>query len=287
MKKVVKMFTVLGMGALLVGLAVDAVEKQWEQQAKKQQGKRREEWWGQQSEKQQVKQKEETQDRKRSHRFYGPYEAYLKRPLDFAAALLGLLFLSPALAILALLVKVKLGRPVIFTQERPGRIDQNTGKEEIFKLYKLRTMTDERDENGKLLPDETRLTKFGKKLRAASLDELPELFNILKGEMSLVGPRPLLVEYLPRYNERQARRHEVRPGLTGLAQISGRNGLSWEERFEDDVEYVDHITFLTDMKILLGTIGTVLQRKGIHSDTSVTMEAFMGSGNRKADRLLG
>lgn len=225
--------------------------------------------------------------KRETHHPYGPYEAYLKRPLDFAAALLGLIFLSPVLGILALLVRVKLGKPIIFTQERPGKIDFQTGRERIFKLYKFRTMTNERDENGEPLPDEIRLTKFGKKLRSTSLDELPELFNILKGEMSLVGPRPLLVEYLPRYNERQARRHDVRPGLTGLAQISGRNGLSWEERFEDDVKYVNHVTFLTDMKILFGTIGAVIQRKGINSDTSATMEVFMGSGNRKADKPSG
>lgn len=216
--------------------------------------------------------------KKETHHPYGPYEAYLKRPLDFAAAFLGLLFLLPILIILTVLVSVKLGKPVIFRQKRPGK----DGK--IFTLYKFRTMTDERDENGKFLPDEIRLTKFGKKLRSTSLDELPELFNILKGEMSLVGPRPLLVEYLPRYNERQARRHEVRPGLTGLAQISGRNSLSWEERFEDDVEYVEHVTFLTDMKILFGTIGAVIQRKGINSDTSVTMEAFMGNGEYGTDQ---
>lgn len=224
--------------------------------------------------------------RKESHHPYGVYEAYLKRPLDFTAAFLGLLFLWPVLGIVAVLVRAKLGRPVIFTQNRPGRMDPETGKEKIFRLYKFRTMTDARGENGELLPDEIRLTGFGKKLRATSLDELPELFNILKGEMALVGPRPLLVEYLPRYNKRQARRHEVRPGLTGLAQISGRNGLSWEERFEDDVNYVDHVTFLMDMKILLGTIGTVLQKKGIHSDTSATMEAFMGSEIHNTDKLL-
>lgn len=258
MKRAVKIITTLWMGAILSGFVVEIVEKR----------------------------KEEKQNRKGTHRFYGLYEAYLKRPLDFAAAFLGLLFLSPVFGIIALLVRKKLGCPVIFTQERPGRIDLKTGKEEIFKLYKFRTMTDARDESGKLLPDEKRLTKFGKKLRSTSLDELPELLNILKGEMSLVGPRPLLVEYLPRYNERQARRHEVRPGLTGLAQISGRNGLSWEERFEDDIKYVDHITFLTDMKILLGTIGTVLRKKGIHSNTSATMEVFMGSENRKADKSI-
>lgn len=208
------------------------------------------------------------------------YRNGVKRFLDFMLSLMGIIVLSPVLLVLWILVRVKLGSPVLFHQERPGRY------EKIFKLYKFRSMTDERDAEGNLLPDEVRLTKFGRILRSTSLDELPELFNILKGEMALVGPRPLLVEYLPRYNKRQARRHEVRPGLTGLAQISGRNGLSWEERFEDDVNYVDHVTFLMDMKILLGTIGTVLQKKGIHSDTSATMEAFMGSEIHNTDKLL-
>lgn len=209
--------------------------------------------------------------KKEKHLPYGCYEAYLKRPLDFALVFTALLFLWPVYIILAVAVKKKLGSPVIFTQERPGK----DGK--IFKLYKFRTMTDERDENGVLLPDQERLPEFGKKLRSTSLDELPELFNILKGEMALVGPRPLLVEYLPRYNERQARRHEVRPGLTGLAQVSGRNKLSWEEKFEDDVKYVDHVTFWADMKILFRTVAAVFCRDGISSATSVTMEDFMGS----------
>ena len=259
MKKTIKGFADLWLGTLLMGFVVDTVEKS----------------------------RERKQGGKRTHRFFGPYEAYFKRPLDFSIAFMGLLVLLPFLCILALLVGAKLGRPILFTQERPGRIYPGTGKEKIFKLYKFRSMTDKRDENGELLPDEDRLTRFGEKLRSSSLDELPELFNILKGEMSLVGPRPLLVEYLPRYNERQARRHEVRPGLTGLAQVSGRNSLSWEKRFEDDVRYVDHITFLTDVKILLETVGTVFRRKGIHSDTSVTMEAFTGSGESNTDKLFG
>ena len=208
---------------------------------------------------------------------YGPYEAYLKRPFDCMAALMALLFLWPVLAIIELLVRVKLGSPVIFTQERPGRIDPETGKEKIFKLYKFRTMTDARDENGVLLPDAERLTEFGRKLRATSLDELPELFNILKGEMSLVGPRPLLVEYLPRYNEKQRRRHEVRPGLTGLAQVNGRNAISWEEKFEWDVKYVEKVSFVGDIKIILGTAGAVLKREGINSETAATMEYFEGN----------
>ena len=202
---------------------------------------------------------------------YGPYEAVLKRPLDILITGMGLVPLAPVMGITALLVKMKLGSPVIFKQERPGK----DGK--IFILYKFRTMTDKTDENGELLPDEKRLTGFGKWLRSTSLDELPELFNILKGDMSLVGPRPLLVEYLPRYNEQQKHRHDVRPGLTGLAQVSGRNGISWEEKFKDDVEYVEKICFIGDCGILLRTIGAVLKRSGIHSETSATMEAFMGN----------
>lgn len=202
---------------------------------------------------------------------YGPYEAVLKRSLDMLITGMALVPLSPVMGITALLVKGKLGSPVIFKQERPGK----DGK--IFTLYKFRTMTDGTDENGELLPDEKRLTRFGKWLRSTSLDELPELFNILKGDMSLVGPRPLLVEYLPRYSERQKKRHDVRPGLTGLAQVSGRNGISWEEKFEDDVKYIEKITFFGDVKILLGTIATVLTKNGISSENSATMELFTGS----------
>ena len=201
----------------------------------------------------------------------GIYERFIKRPQDFVCALLALILLSPIMFVAALLVRIKLGSPVIFHQERPGK----DGK--IFKLYKFRTMTDEKDEHGKLLPDEKRLTSFGKKLRATSLDELPELVNILKGDMSVVGPRPLLVRYLPRYNAHQARRHEVRPGFTGYAQVHGRNAISWEEKFNYDVEYVDHITFLGDWKIIFQTVGTVLRRDGINSETAATMEEFMGS----------
>ena len=201
----------------------------------------------------------------------GFYEKYIKRPQDFLLALLALILFSPVLAVTALLVRTKLGTPVIFTQERPG-LD---GK--VFKLYKFRSMTDERDADGKLLPDEVRLTNFGKKLRSTSLDELPELINILKGDMSVVGPRPLLVQYLSRYNEHQARRHEVRPGFTGLAQVNGRNTISWEEKFDWDVKYVDHVTFLGDWKIIFKTVKTVLKRDGISSESSVTMEEFMGT----------
>lgn len=201
----------------------------------------------------------------------GIYEKYIKRPQDFLCALLAGIVLSPVMAVTAALVRVKLGSPVLFTQERPGK----DGK--IFKLYKFRTMTDARDENGNLLSDEVRLTGFGKKLRSTSLDELPELFNILKGDMSVVGPRPLLVQYLSRYNKHQARRHEVRPGFTGLAQVNGRNAISWEEKFDWDVKYVDHITFLGDWKIIFKTVKTVLRRDGISAENNVTMEEFMGS----------
>jgi lipopolysaccharide/colanic/teichoic acid biosynthesis glycosyltransferase len=182
-----------------------------------------------------------------------------------------LLLLSPLMGAEALAVRIKLGSPVIFAQERPGL----NGK--IFRLYKFRTMTDGRDEKGELLPDAQRLTPFGRMLRATSLDELPELVNILKGDMSVVGPRPLLVRYLPLYNARQARRHEVRPGLTGLAQIRGRNSISWEERFEWDVSYVDDISFLGDWKIIFSTLLMVLKREGISSETSETMEEFRGT----------
>lgn len=182
------------------------------------------------------------------------------------------------LVIVAIMVRIKLGSPVLFTQERPGKIDPKTGKERIFKLYKFRTMTNERDAEGNLLPDEVRLTKFGKFLRSTSLDELPEiLFNILKGDLSFVGPRPLLVEYLPRYTDEQRRRHEVTPGLTGYAQVNGRNSISWEEKFKDDVWYVDHISFLLDIKVILKTIGVVFKRDGVSSENSATMEKFTGS----------
>lgn len=201
----------------------------------------------------------------------GIYERCIKRTLDFILATFAFIILSPVMLIVWCLVKIKLGSPAIFKQERPGK----DGK--IFKLYKFRTMTDERDENGELLPDEIRLTKFGKRLRSTSLDELPELWNIIKGDMSIVGPRPLLVRYLPLYNERQARRHEVRPGFTGLAQVKGRNSISWEEKFEWDIRYVDNITFWGDVKIVFNTVKVVLKRDGISSETSATMEEFRGN----------
>ncbi len=201
----------------------------------------------------------------------GLYEKYIKRAADIVLSLLAVIILSPVLAVTAILVRIKLGSPVIFRQKRPGK----DGK--IFCLYKFRTMNDARDDQGKLLPDEDRLTGFGKKLRSTSLDELPELFNILKGDMSIVGPRPLLVKYLPLYNEKQKRRHEVRPGFTGLAQVNGRNGISWEEKFEWDVKYVDSVSFLGDCRIILKTIKTVLLKEGITSETSVTMEEFKGN----------
>lgn len=199
------------------------------------------------------------------------YEKYLKRPQDFVLALVALLFLSPVLVTVWVLVRMKLGSPVLFCQERPGL------NEEIFKLYKFRSMTDERDKEGNLLPDEVRLTSFGKLLRSTSLDELPELFNIIKGDMSLVGPRPLLVRYLPRYNARQHLRHSVRPGLTGLAQTHGRNALTWEEKFEWDVKYTEQITFTGDWKIIFHTVKSVLKREGISGYASATMPEFIGS----------
>lgn len=201
----------------------------------------------------------------------GAYERYWKRPLDAFLSSGALIVLSPVIAGTAILVRIRLGKPVLFTQERPGR------DEKVFRLYKFRSMTDERDDTGQLLSDEQRLTPFGETLRKLSLDELPELFNILLGQMSLVGPRPLLVRYLPRYNLAQHRRHEVRPGLTGYAQVNGRNEVSWEERFQMDVYYVDHVSFWMDCKILLQTVVAVLRREGIHSETSATMEEFKGN----------
>lgn len=199
------------------------------------------------------------------------YEKYIKRGLDIFLSGLALMILWPVLLIITVLVRTKLGSPVIFCQERPGK------DEKIFRLYKFRSMTDEKDENGKLLPDEVRLTKFGKLLRSTSLDELPELWNIFKGDMSIVGPRPLLVKYLPLYNEEQKHRHDVRPGLTGWAQANGRNAISWEEKFRLDVFYVEHISFALDVKTIFLTVKNVLRREGISSESAATMEEFKGS----------
>lgn len=201
----------------------------------------------------------------------GFYEKYIKRLLDIVLSGAALVILSPVLLITAVLVRIKLGSPVIFTQERPGK------DEKVFKLHKFRSMTDARDENGNLLPDKDRLTGFGKKLRSLSIDELPELWDIFRGKMSIVGPRPLLVKYLPLYNEEQRHRHDVRPGLTGWAQVHGRNLASWEERFAYDVDYVDNISFALDVKIILMTVRCVFAREGINAEGSATMEAFVGT----------
>lgn len=196
------------------------------------------------------------------------YNKFIKRLFDILISLTGIVVLSPLLLVLWVLVVVKLGKPALFTQERPGR------NEKVFKLYKFRSMTDERDENGELLPDEIRLTRFGRLLRSTSLDELPELFNILKGDMSLIGPRPLLVRYLPYYTEAERHRHDVRPGLTGLAQVNGRNALGWEDRFAYDLEYVNHLTLGMDLKIIAMTVGKVLKRSGTLSGADQTVADF-------------
>lgn len=199
------------------------------------------------------------------------YKKYIKRLLDILLSFLAIIVLLPIYIIVAILVRIKLGSPVLFTQERPGL------HEKIFKMYKFRTMTSEIDEEGNLLPDEVRLTSFGKLLRSTSLDELPELFNILKGDMSIVGPRPLLVKYLPLYNEEQKHRHDVRPGLTGLAQVNGRNTITWEDKFKYDVEYTKNISFYNDVNIIIKTVLKVIQRDGISSNTNATMEEFRGT----------
>lgn len=201
------------------------------------------------------------------------YRYFFKRFLDFTLSLIAIIILSPVFIVVSILVKIKLGSPVIFTQERPGK------DEKIFKMYKFRSMTSATDGEGNLLPDEVRLTSFGKKLRSTSLDELPELFNILKGDMSIVGPRPLLVQYLPLYNDVQKHRHDVRPGLTGWAQVNGRNTISWEDKFELDIDYTKKYSFLLDFKILLMTVLSVTKKEGISSKSSTTMEDFMGSDN--------
>ncbi|MGE6490498.1 sugar transferase [Exiguobacterium sp. NPDC077395] len=202
---------------------------------------------------------------------FNMYERHFKRMQDLTLASLALLVLSPILFVVGVMIRIKLGGRIFFLQERPGKDGV------VFHLIKFRTMTEERDEQGELLPDDKRLTPFGQKLRSLSIDELPSLINIIKGDLSIVGPRPLLVEYLPRYSVEQKRRHEVRPGLTGLAQVNGRNRLSWEERFKLDVRYVEHVTFWGDWWIVIRTAYKVLRREGISSDTSATMEAFMGN----------
>ena len=209
------------------------------------------------------------------------YRKYFKRLIDILCALAAIVVFSWLYIIVALFVRIKLGSPVIFKQARPGK------DEKIFNLYKFRTMTDARDEDGNLLPDDVRLTKFGRLLRKTSLDELPEAFNILKGDMSVVGPRPLRVHYLPLYNERQKRRHEVRPGLSGLAQVNGRNGISWEEKFEYDVTYVDNITFLGDCKITFQTVWKAfVKSENINSQESVTMTPFTGTTKKESEELV-
>lgn len=202
--------------------------------------------------------------KEQKHRPYGIYERFIKRPLDCFLSTGALIVLSPVLAVTAFLVRTKLGSPVLFKQERPGR------NEKKFKLYKFRTMTDECDENGKLLPDDVRLTKFGKALRATSLDELPELINIIKGDMAVIGPRPLLTEYLPYYKEEEHHRHDIRPGLTGWAQVNGRNAISsWEQRFEYDLEYVDHVSLGMDIKVLFTTVEKVIKKSDIQVGSEI------------------
>lgn len=204
------------------------------------------------------------------------YQKYIKRILDITLSGVAIIVLSPVMSITAILVRKKLGSPIIFKQKRPGK------DEKIFTMYKFRTMTDERDEKGELLPDSIRVTKFGKMLRSTSLDELPELFNIFKGDMSVVGPRPLLVQYLLLYNEQQKRRHEVRPGLSGLAQINGRNAITWDEKFNYDVEYVEKVSFALDVSIVIKTMIKAFKQEDINADTAVTMEVFRGSEKANA-----
>ena len=199
------------------------------------------------------------------------YRKFLKRPMDFCLSLIAIIVFSPVFIVLAFLVRKKLGSPVFFKQQRPGL------NEKIFVMYKFRTMTNQRDDKGTLLPDDKRLTKFGNFLRSTSLDELPELFNVVRGDMSVIGPRPLLIKYLPRYNDQQRRRHEVRPGLSGLAQVNGRNAISWEEKFDLDIKYVNNISFIGDIKIILKTFSKVFKREGINNQKDEIMEEFRGT----------
>lgn len=207
------------------------------------------------------------------------YAKFFKRVIDFLLSFVALILLSPLFLILSIIGAFAMHGNPFFTQPRPGRIDKRTGKERIFKLIKFRTMSNKKDENGKLLPDADRLNGYGRLLRKTSLDELPELFNILVGDMAIVGPRPLLVKYLPLYTEEQRHRHDVRPGLTGYAQIHGRNAISWEKKFELDLYYIKHCTFATDVKIVFGTVLAVLKRSGINGEGSATMEEFKGQSN--------
>lgn len=225
--------------------------------------------------KKEAKESEKTEEQITPHR-QGFYEKYIKRPQDFCCALLAIIVLSPVMLVTAIMVRVKLGSPMLFTQERPGL----NGK--IFKLYKFRTMTDERDDNGELLPDEMRLTKFGKTLRSTSLDELPELWNILCGDMAVVGPRPLLVRYLSYYTEEEMTRHSVRPGLTGYAQAHGRNAVNWDDKLEMDVWYANHISFLTDLSILLTTVKIVLKREDVQEEGAEALDVYR---NRKTKNV--
>ncbi len=201
------------------------------------------------------------------------YQCYFKRLFDLVVSFIIIIFLSPVFGVVSLFLWIKLGNPILFKQKRPGL------NEEIFKIYKFRTLTNKKDNSGELLPDIDRLTKFGIFLRSTSLDELPELFNIIKGDMSFIGPRPLLVQYLPLYNKEQKKRHNVRPGLSGLAQVSGRNAITWEEKFKLDIVYINNITIIGDIRIIIATLKKVLSRKGISSENSVTMEPF--SGNKR------
>ena len=209
------------------------------------------------------------------------YAKLFKRPIDFILSLTAIAILSPILLMLIIIGAIAMKGNPFFTQLRPGKINKKTGKEKVFRLVKFRTMTNAKDKDGNPLPDEVRLNKYGKLLRSTSLDELPELFNILAGHMSIVGPRPLLVRYIPLYSEEQRHRHDVRPGLTGLAQVKGRNAISWQAKFALDLEYVNKISFIGDIKIILWTVLAVFKRSGISSETSATMEEFMGNGNEE------
>ena len=215
------------------------------------------------------------------HKPCGPYERFFKRPLDCLLAICALIALSPTIGVTAFLVRIKLGTPVFFTQERPGK------DEKVFKLYKFRSMTDQRDENGNLLSDDVRLTKFGRILRSTSLDELPELFNIIRGDMAVVGPRPLLIEYLPYYTEEERHRHDVRPGLTGLAQVNGRNAISWDAKLAYDVQYVSNITFLGDAKIVADTFLKTIKRSDIQVGSEFQAGKFIDQRKERMEKASG